>query len=288
MSELRIFDTHVHYNLDPLWPNWPEHWQAAQAHGVDTSLVVGTTLATSQAAVGIATQDPHLFAAVGVHPYELRIAVENKLDIPTFLTEVSTELSAMLKADSSHLIRAIGETGLDYFRQPSDQAMVEAVCTAQRQSLELQLQLALQHQLPLILHVRDSAIPETQTPGNAYWDTLELIQKYQPNAFILHCASGPRSYVQAMVELGAHVSFAGNVTYPSADSLRALIPLVPANKILLETDAPFLPPQGFRGKPCEPLMIAKTAEFLAENCGINLEQTYRNAEELFIRYNNST
>lgn len=267
-----IFDSHCHYNLEPLLTNWQSHWHQAQQKGVTNCLVIGVNLESSEAAVRIAATEPRLWAAVGIHPSEWQ--EHPQLDLATCMT-------ALQKLVTQSKVVAIGETGLDYYWLKNNNPQVKKL---QQASVTAHLELAAKAQLPTILHVRDQEIPETETPGNAYWDMLAILAQHKTETqnVILHCVSGPVNYLQQALQLGAYIGVAGNVTYKNADQLRTLVKMTPSEKLLLETDAPFLPPQDHRGKTCEPWMIAETAEYLQSNLGIDLERVYQNAIKLFL------
>ena len=268
-----IFDTHCHYNLSPLSDNWETHWQNAQNRDITQSIVVGTTLESSKQALEIANQNKHMFAAVGIHPNE----VTNKTDNTPQSILTSNEKS---KTNKKNIV-AIGETGLDYFRMGNDS---QAQKDMQKDAFVAHLQIAQEHNLPVILHVRDKHTPEEKTPGNAYWDTVEITQDYPNLQYILHCFSGPSQYVSLMVSRGAYVGVAGNITYPSARALRSILETVPKERILLETDAPYLPPQQHRGQTCEPYMIRHTGEFLESEMNVSLKKIYENTLQCFKIY----
>lgn len=265
-----IIDTHCHYNLDPLFDNWQQHWKKAQQHGVEKSIIVGTDLETSKKAIEISRGDPNLFASIGTHPNATEGSNEKNL----------TKLSSLLKTHRSQII-AIGETGLDYYRTKEKDRNETAV--SQKKNLISHIQLAQEHQLPLILHVRDKEEPETPQAGNAYWDILEILKKHHlgQQPFVLHCISGPKNYLLQALDLGAYIGIAGNITYPNAEQLRDLVKIVPEDRLLLETDAPFLPPQEFRGQKCEPWMIKSTAEFVEKELGVNRDQLLNNSKLIF-------
>jgi TatD DNase family protein len=254
--------------MSPLYENWQEHWQKAQDRGVVASIVVGTNIETSKRAVEIAAVDKNLYAAVGVHPY-VYTSIEAR-DLPTQLIAHQSVLAMLLK---QHPIVAIGETGLDYFRLTEETR--EVAIRNQQQALVMHINLANEFEKLLILHVRDK---EEQ----AYWDTLKLIKEHYQfkKPFILHCVSGPKKYIEEALELGAYVGVAGNVTYPSADAIRELVAMVPKDRLLSETDAPFLPPKAYRGKQCEPWMIAETVEFLQAQLKKDPEQLFLNGQAL--------
>jgi TatD DNase family protein len=251
-SAQQIVDTHCHYNLEPLYPEWQQHWQKAQEHGVRRSIIPGTELETCRRAVEIAEQVSELQALVGIHPGSVTETTES-------LSEVLEELEDLLQSEK---VVGVGEIGLDYFRIAADDSEERE---SQKAWLRAQLQLAERYAAPVVLHVRDKEIPETPTGGNAYWDTVQALEETGfSGELVLHCVSGPLAYVQQMINKGAFVSFAANVTYPNAHAIREALRLTPRNKMLVETDAPFLPPQEFRGQLCEPWMIQRTAEFLQE------------------------
>lgn len=277
-----IIDTHCHYNLEPLYSangdqpeTWKKHWQQAQDHGVQASLVVGTTLETSLTAVSLAQQEPNLWATVGIHPTEFS-HFQDKPD--------TSQLEELIKADQAktgpNQVKAIGEAGLDYYRLDKTSRDFQRQLNAQEDGLVDHILLANTYQLPLILHVRDTETPDQPTDTNAYWDTLSLIEAHHAGSspIVLHCVSGPLAYIEAFLAKGAYVSVAANITYPKADEIRAIVEMVPADKLLVETDAPFLPPQEFRGQLCEPWMIRHTAEYLSNHFS---NQTTANAQDLF-------
>ena len=111
----------------------------------------------------------------------------------------------------------------------------------------------------------------------------KLLQKHKKSnlPFILHCASGSTEYIKKAVEMGGYVGIAGNVTYKNADAIREIVKATPADRLLLETDAPFLPPHPHRGKTCEPWMIELTAQYLQEHCSVSMEQVYKNTQHVF-------
>ena len=277
---MKIFDSHCHYNLSPLLEDWQTHWNTSQEHGIIGSIVVGTDLETSREAISIAKQATDLFPAVGIHPGHWQLNSNQDMQ------QVMSELELILQKNE---VQAFGETGLDYFRMPADAQEAQNIQEIQKNALIMQLEMVRTFQkkkasdakLPVILHVRDTQTLETATPGNAYWDVINITQKYSDLQFILHCVSGPQAYVRTMIERGAFVSVAANCTYPSAQSIRDLVSLIPSEKILIETDAPFLPPQGFRGKQCEPWMITLTMEYLATHFGVTEQQLLANTQSCF-------
>lgn len=271
-----IFDTHSHYNLEPLFDTWEEHWTKAQEKGVTTSIVVGTDVDTSRRAIELARQNSAFKATVAIHPSDYQYLIQDShLTASEIENLIAGHLNELHTLVSDKTVVAVGETGLDYFRLPSDPNIGEVIKNAQQTAFKKHIELAVASKLPLIIHVRD-------TGEAAYTDILQIL-KDQPQlpAFILHCVSGPLSYIEEALQLGAYLGIAGNSTYPSAEHIRNIIRSAPSDKLLLETDAPFLPPQEFRGKTCEPWMIALTAEFVSDELNLDLAQLYQNAKTFF-------
>lgn len=273
-----IFDTHCHYNLEPLYPDWATAWQAAQAQGVVQSAVIGTDLTTSKRAVELSLADSRLHAVIGFHPSEFQELVEKNPQ--TTLSDLQAKLQAQLQElttlANQSAIKGIGETGLDYFRLPAAEEQIAIIKQLQQEAFIWHIELAYHQQVPLIIHVRD--VGEA-----AYWDVLAILKKYHhgDQPFILHCISGPIEYLSQALELGAYIGIAGNSTYKKADHIRSLIKLTPKDRLLLETDAPYLPPEPHRGQVCQPGMIRITAEYLTEELGLDQTQLYQNSLGLF-------
>lgn len=278
-----IIDTHCHYNIPPIWDAeqtsvWKKHWDRAQAAGVLASIVVGVDAATSTLAMNMAESDSRLLAAVGYHPTD-GLPTNKSLLNPEFTQQELHKISLNIRAlCANSAIAAIGEVGLDYYRLSEIPAEAEAEITHQQAICSLQLQLAAEFHLPLILHVRDAT-----NSTRAYDDILQLLHTHasfdQP--FILHCVSGSIPYIQQALKLGAYIGVAGNITYKSAQAIRDIVVATPADRILLETDAPFLAPQSFRGKPCEPWMITETGRYLATELQQDLAQILDNTLQIF-------
>jgi len=282
-----IFDTHCHYNLEPLYSgesfcfkidennpllekNWQDHWLEAQQSAVKKTLVPGAGLSSSQSAVAIAKTDSNLYASVAIHP--LRVA---KIELEPAISEIE-------QLSQEDCVIAIGETGLDFFHfsENDDASKIKKTKKAQEELFIQQIQLAIKSQLTLIIHARDHG-------EEAYWRVLELLEKYWPGKenIIFHCLSGPKAYVQkAMAISNSYFGFDGNLTFKNADNVRELFQLIQKSapeKILLETDAPYLAPVPFRGQICRPAMIAELANFAKNHLQADLEQIYQNSLRAF-------
>jgi TatD DNase family protein len=248
-----MIDGHTH--LDLCRASDAELVAAAAEAGVERILTVGTTGASCRAALQAAEDFPQVYAAIGRHP--------------NFAAGFDTADLAELEALASHpRCVAIGETGLDYHRQGAPPA-------DQRRAFEAQIELARASAKPLVIHTR--AADE---------DTLALLEERAGHLpVILHCFSLPHRLEQCLEPPRWFISFAGNVTYPKARELRAAALRVPAERLLVETDAPFLAPQPVRGKPNQPAYVVHTAAALAAERRVSYEElsqaVERNAASLF-------
>ncbi len=306
-----MIDTHCHLNLPPLSDDPAKYWEESQDQGVTNAVIVGADINSSKLAVEIA-RELKLKAAVGIHPEEAGGQVQGardqeREDSENKRTEArgreiaetrgqgqeAREKNSYLKDELEKLLTddvvcAIGECGLDYSSCTSEN--LEKLQENQRNLFELQLELALSHRLPLIIHCRNTRKVTDIVTWDAYTDLLTLLENAKKQYgelphFVLHCASGSVSYVKRAVALGAYVSFAGNVTYPSATAIRDLLAVVPFDRLLVETDSPFLSPQSQRGKINTPAGVMETARFLADFLQIPFEKlqekTTDNAKKFF-------
>jgi TatD DNase family protein len=247
-----VIDSHTH--LDSCSPDDADLVAAADRQGVTRMLTVGTDGVSCRAALAAAEAFPQVYAAIGRHPNSATGFDDNDL----------AELEALAVHDRCV---AIGETGLDFYRDrtpPEDQ----------QRAFEAQIALARRTGKPLVIHTRAAEEPTIAT----------LREHAQGVRVILHCFSMPGHLDECVAE-GWWFSFAGNVTYPSAQDLAAAAERVPEDRLLVETDAPYLTPQAVRREKNQPAFVVHTARFVAERRGIpyeELEQTVeRNAAELF-------
>jgi TatD DNase family protein len=221
----------------------------------DWVVVIGDDLPTSEAAVDLIR--PGIFATVGVHPY-----YAGGVDAATI-----ERLRALTARPG---VVGIGEIGLDYYKYN------ETPRDTQHRGFVAQLELAAALDLPVVIHNREADA-----------DVANVLERHAPNlpGGILHCFSGDEALVRRAEEWGFYISFAGNVTYPKAEDLRRAAAAVRADRLLVETDAPYLAPQPVRGKRCEPAHVQHTAARLAEVRGVPIDQlcaeTAANAARLF-------
>ncbi len=243
-----MVDTHAH--LGSCEPSDQELIAAAAAASVDRILTVGMNEAGNREAIETARAHPAVFAAVGRHP-----------NAATGFDDDAAEDIRTLAADP--LVRAVGETGLDYYREGAPEE-------DQVRAFEAQIAIARGVGKPLVVHVRDSAGPGS---GRAVSDCFELlIVEAEGVDVILHCFSAGPDRARQAVQRGWYVSFAGNVTYPSAEVLRESAAVVPDQLLLVETDSPYLSPQPLRGKPNQPANVRFTADALAAARGVDPER----------------
>ncbi|MDP9376750.1 MAG: TatD family hydrolase [Actinomycetota bacterium] len=241
-----MIDSHTHLDLAPLGED--EVVAAAQAAGVSKLLTIGTNVQSSQAALAAAERYDGVWAGVGLHPNSAG----------DFDERVLAELAEL--ADHPRC-RAIGETGLDYYR---DRAPREA----QARAFLAHIELARSYEKPLVIHTRE-----------ADQDTLDLLSRQaQGLEVLLHCFSMP-GRLDECVERGYWISFAGNVTYPRNSELAAAAARVPLDRLLVETDAPYLTPQAVRKDRNQPAFVVHTARFVAEARGMSYEELEQAVED---------
>ncbi len=231
-------DAHTH--LDLIERPVPEVLAAARAAGITRVVTIGVDLPTSRWAADCADAHPSVSAAVAVHPNETARAAGSAAERDKVLAEIGA-LAEMAQ------VRAIGETGLDYYRDSSPPEL-------QREWFRAHIDIAKQSGKALMIHDRD-----------AHADVLRILdQDGAPEHVIFHCFSGDTEMARRCAAAGYVMSFAGNVTFSSAGQLREAAAAAPLELILAETDAPFLTPMPYRGRPNSPAMVAYTLRALAE------------------------
>jgi TatD DNase family protein len=247
-----LFDTHAHLQFDAFASDLDAVLARARAAGVSRILTVGTDVAGSRAAVALADREPGLWAAVGIHPH----------DSAGVGAETLEDLARLLAAPR---VVAVGEIGLDFYRN-------RAPRDAQERVFRALIALARRAGKPLVVHCRD-----------AHAEVLRVLaeERAQEVGGIMHCFSGDVDTARRCLELGFMISLAGPLTYPNARSLPAVARWVPADRLVVETDCPFLPPQGHRGQRNEPahlaITVARLAELRGEPVEAVAERTTRNA-----------
>ncbi len=257
MNEISLVDTHVHLDLIDDGRGTPEVLDRARQQGVTALVTVGIDLSSSERAVDFAKQYPRVFAAIGIHPN----------DAKGFGQGANSALLDLAKDDK---VVAWGEIGLDYYRNRTPVAM-------QHKVFEAQLESAASLGLPVIIHDRD-----------AHDDCLAIIRSFLKTSTlegVFHCFSGDKVFARKVLDLGFNISVTGVVTFPKAEQLVEVVSFVPMDRLMIETDSPFLSPVPFRGKINEPARVRIVAEKIAQIKDMPLEEvaewTTRNAKGLF-------
>jgi TatD DNase family protein len=253
-----LIDSHCHLDEERFAADRDAVITRAQAAGVARMITIGASggMQANHDAVALARQHTSIFATVGIHPHEASAVT------PAVIDEIR------LLARSPKVV-AIGETGLDYYYDNSPRP-------TQQDAFRQFVALARQLQLPLVVHLRD-----------AYDDAVSLLRDEHAHEVggVIHCFSGDRRVGRAFLDLGFHLSFSGIVTFKSADDVRAAARLTPADRLLVETDAPFLAPIPYRGKRNEPAYVVQTAAAIAAERQQPLDElatlTRSNTERLF-------
>ncbi len=253
---MQLFDTHCHIHFHD-YPLDPETVIASATQaGVSRLLCVGCRLEDSRTGVDFAAKYSNIWAAIGLHPHEADGYVHDHHALQEFRD----------LADKPKVV-AIGETGLDYYYSHSAKP-------AQEKLLRFQIELALEHDLPMVFHVRDAF--------DAFW---KIFDDYKDIRGVVHSFSATEKELDQILSRNLYVGLNGIMTFTKDPRQLDAAKRVPLDKMLLETDAPFLTPAPFRGKVCEPKHLRVTAEFLASTRGEKLEDvakvTTQNAKKLF-------
>ena len=242
------YDNHAHLEIadgdDPL--DYLEQLDMASSVGIRGIVQVGGDLETSRWSAEMASREPRMLAAVAIHPNEAP-AYEAAGTLDDAIAEID-ELAARPR------VRAIGETGLDYFRTD------ESGRPAQHRSFEAHIEIAKKHGLAMQIHDRE-----------AHDDVIEtLLRVGAPERTVFHCFSGDAAMARVCADNGWYLSFAGNITFKNATNLRDALETIPRDRILVETDAPFLTPLPHRGRPNSPYLIPVTLRFMADHLGTDV------------------
>ena len=250
-----LVDTHAHLQWASFDKDREKVISRAKKVGVEYIVNIGFDVDGSIKAIDLAEKHRGLYATVGIHPHNASQLNQKVLDK---LRELS---------DNPKVV-AIGEIGLDYYRNLSPRQ-------AQKAAFEAQLLLAEELKLPVVIHDRE-----------AHADTLRILSKFQEKmTVIMHCFSGSKEMAEQCVKSNFYISFAGPVTFPNSHKLHEIAKWIDLNKILLETDSPWLAPQNMRGKRNEPAFIPFIAKKIADLKGISVnelsEATTENAREIF-------
>ena len=239
-----LIDSHCHLNYRGLVEDQPAVLERARAAGVGAFLNISTQQSEWDAVIATAEREPDVWASVGIHPHEA--------DAHADLGE-----GVLLEAAAHPRVVAIGESGLDYYYDKSDRAVQQAL-------FRTHIAVSRKTGLPLIIHTRD-----------ADDDTATILKdEAEKGAFpaLIHCFTASPTFGRTVLKLGLTISLSGIVTFKNAAELQEFAKEIPADRLLVETDSPFLAPVPHRGKPCEPAYVRDTAAFVAGLRGETLEQ----------------
>ncbi len=253
-----FIDSHCHLNFSELQENIETYLLQMQENQVDYALCIGTRPDNLEAVVKIATQYPHIFATVGVHPDERC----EDFDINRTLLE---------KYLSNPKVVGIGETGLDYYR------VINEDMSWQHDRFRLHIDVALSAGLPLVIHTRSSID-----------DTIQILKDNNADkcGAVMHCFTESIENAKKCLDLGFYISISGIVTFKNATAIQDLAKFVPMDRLLIETDSPFLAPVPFRGKTNHPALVKYTAQYIADLKEISLEALgYQTSNNFFTLFN---
>jgi TatD DNase family protein len=235
-----LVDHHCHLNFPQFANQMPDVLARARSAGVGICVTISTRIKQLDELLAICEAHPNVYTSVGTHPHY----ADQELDVPT---------SEIVRLSKHPKIVAIGEAGLDYFYQKSPKE-------AQTEGFRRHIHAARETGLPLEIHTRD-----------ADEDTIKILEDEHAKGYfpaLLHCFTGGEKLALRAVELGLYISFTGVITYKKSDDLRHIASQIPLDRLLVETDAPYLAPDPFRGKTNEPAYVAHTAAALARVKGI--------------------
>ena len=228
-----FFDSHAHYDAQQFDPDREALLSALPGRGIAWVVTIGADLASSRDAIQLAQKYAYIYATVGIHPHEAEEAPTHYLDT----------LRKMAMDHSSRVV-AIGEIGLDYHYDHSPREK-------QQQVFQEQLELATELGLPVVIHNRE-----------AHQDTLQLLRRFEGTG-VVHCFSGSAEMARELVEMGFYIGFTGVVTFKNAKRALEAAKAVPTDRLLIETDCPYLAPEPYRGRRCDSSMLTQTAGALA-------------------------
>jgi TatD DNase family protein len=253
---MEFVDTHCHLHFDNYLPDVKEVLDGARAHRVNKMICVGVSLEDSQKAVDFASKHENVWATVGAHPHDGADFLDRK-----------NALEILEQLIKNEKVVAIGEVGLDYFHEYTPRGK-------QVEVLSKQLEFGAGTGLPFVFHIRD-----------AWEDFFNIVDKHKGISGVVHCFSAHEEQLNEILKRGFYVGLNGIMTFTKDDMQLDAAKKVPLEKLLLETDAPFLTPKPYRGQRCEPKHVVITAEFLANLRGEKLEDlasvSTKNAEVLF-------
>ena len=252
MNEPWFFDSHAHYNAKRFQEDQTELLNSMAEHHIGRIMNVGCDLTSSIQSIRLAEQYDFIYASVGSHP-------DDADHVDAGLVEMYRNLAKNPK------VMAIGEIGLDYYYE-------DVPRTRQQEAFRLQMALAQELDMPVIVHQRD-----------AYEDTLRIVDEFPDVKGVFHCFSGSLEYAKEVVKRGWCVGFTGVITFKNARKAVEVAQWVPLDRLLIETDCPYMAPEPFRGRRCDSTMVPKMAEKIAELRGLPVEEIARITRENAMR-----
>ena len=249
-----MIDTHSHINFEEYMENFDLLLDEMKQEEIEAVIIPGVEPSTFDEIISYCEKYEMLYGAIGIHPSEAK----------TYIEEIEKEIYDKCKHNK---IIAIGEIGLDYYCEQETKEQ-------QKEVFRKQLKIAEELKLPVLIHDRE-----------AHEDTFEIIQEFNLNNVVFHCFSGNAEFAQRCVDKGYYIAIGGVVTFKNAKDLKEVAKIVPLDKLLLETDAPYLAPVPFRGKRNTPAYLKYIAEEIANIKEINVElvkeHTTQNAKRIF-------
>lgn len=234
-------DSHCHIHLPEFAADRDAVFERAHAANVHYFMIVGNDHASNQQGFALLQNRPDCYFALGIHPH--------------YAHEWTLEVKDWIEKQLTHPhVKAVGEAGLDYFKNPHPKDLQESV-------LRGQIELALKYHKPIVLHIRD-----------AFDDAYTVLKDYPNLKFVMHCFTGTEKDIEWIVAMGGYISLSGIVTFANAHALKEIVPFIPQDKLLWETDSPFLSPGKHRGHRCEPAFIIETAQTIADLYQTSLSQ----------------
>lgn len=255
-----MIDTHCHLNFLTLQEDLAAVLRNASMAGITQIIVPGTEKDTSASAVEMAAVTPGIFSMVGIHPDHAH--------------DLSVEERRTILGSGDDRTVAIGEVGLDYFRLDEGPVPSEDTIRIQMAAFDESIECAKDRGLPLVIHTRDAF-------ADTYGHLKELAASHPA---VIHCFTGSMEEAMLWLDLGCYLSFTGMVTYPKNGYLRDIAAYAPLDRIMVETDAPFLPPQPYRGKRNEPAYVTEVARTIADSRNMTVEEVGRVTSENAVKF----
>ncbi|MCD4705137.1 TatD family hydrolase [bacterium] len=261
-----LIDTHAHLNFEAYNEDRGEVIERCLDYPM-TVINIGAQYDTSKKAVEL-SENGNFYNTIGLHPIHV---FDEEFNIQKYQKLITNKTVA------------IGETGLDYFHLKEKEKSLSEIIEKQKQIFIKHIELAKDNDLPLICHGRNSG--NDFTLQTVYFDLLKILEQNNYSRGVMHCFGGKIAEAQSVIDAGMYIGFTGIITFPNAQGLRDVVAEMPLDRILIETDAPYLAPQKYRGERNEPIYVIQVAEKIAEikNMKVEevIEQVWKNAKKLF-------